>query len=74
MSALSDLVMESIPAKSRGWVSGFGRLDRARRLRIQIVSARLGRVTGQGLAANIREHFPAFPTDTAARAEVRRCN
>ena len=26
---------------------------------IQIVSARLGRVTGQGLAANIREHFPA---------------
>jgi NRAMP (natural resistance-associated macrophage protein)-like metal ion transporter len=25
---------------------------------IQIVSARLGRVTGHGLAANIREHFP----------------
>ncbi|APV49210.1 iron transporter [Betaproteobacteria bacterium GR16-43] len=26
---------------------------------IQIVSARIGRVTGQGLAANIREHYPA---------------
>jgi NRAMP (natural resistance-associated macrophage protein)-like metal ion transporter len=26
---------------------------------IQVVSARLGRVTGHGLAANIREHFPA---------------
>ena len=26
---------------------------------IQIVSARIGRVTGHGLAANIREHFPA---------------
>ena len=25
---------------------------------IQVVSARIGRVTGQGLAANIREHFP----------------
>src|SRR5882672_6131686 len=25
---------------------------------IQIVSARIGRVTGHGLAANIREHFP----------------
>ena len=25
---------------------------------IQIVSARLGRVTGHGLAANIRAHFP----------------
>ncbi len=25
---------------------------------IQIVSARIGRVTGQGVAANIREHFP----------------
>src|SRR5207237_1157807 len=25
---------------------------------IQIVSARIGRVTGQGLAANVREHFP----------------
>jgi NRAMP (natural resistance-associated macrophage protein)-like metal ion transporter len=26
---------------------------------IQLVSARIGRVTGHGLAANIREHFPA---------------
>jgi NRAMP (natural resistance-associated macrophage protein)-like metal ion transporter len=26
---------------------------------IQIVSARIGRVTGHGLAANIRDHFPA---------------
>ena len=26
---------------------------------VQLVSARIGRVTGQGLAANIREHFPA---------------
>ena len=26
---------------------------------IQIVSARIGRVTGNGLAANIREHYPA---------------
>src|SRR5499427_9346913 len=26
---------------------------------IQVVSARIGRVTGHGLAANIREHFPA---------------
>ena len=26
---------------------------------IQVVSARIGRVTGNGLAANIREHFPA---------------
>src|SRR5437870_1384152 len=25
---------------------------------IQIVSARIGRVTGHGLAANVREHFP----------------
>jgi len=25
---------------------------------IQVVSARIGRVTGQGLAANIRDHFP----------------
>jgi NRAMP (natural resistance-associated macrophage protein)-like metal ion transporter len=25
---------------------------------IQIVSARIGRVTGQGLAANVRDHFP----------------
>src|SRR5882724_8902801 len=25
---------------------------------IQIVSARIGRVTGHGLAANIRDHFP----------------
>ena len=25
---------------------------------IQVISARIGRVTGQGLAANIREHFP----------------
>jgi len=25
---------------------------------VQIVSARIGRITGQGLAANIREHFP----------------
>src|SRR5438874_13776264 len=25
---------------------------------IQIISARIGRVTGHGLAANIREHFP----------------
>ena len=25
---------------------------------IQIVSARIGRVTGDGIAANIREHFP----------------
>lgn len=27
---------------------------------IQIVSARIGRVTGHGLAANIREHYPAW--------------
>ena len=27
---------------------------------IQIVSARIGRVTGQGLAANIRRHYPAW--------------
>ena len=27
---------------------------------IQIVSARIGRVTGQGLAANIRDHFPRW--------------
>ena len=27
---------------------------------IQIVSARIGRVTGHGLAANIREHFPKW--------------
>jgi NRAMP (natural resistance-associated macrophage protein)-like metal ion transporter len=27
---------------------------------IQIVSARIGRVTGHGLAANIRDHFPAW--------------
>jgi NRAMP (natural resistance-associated macrophage protein)-like metal ion transporter len=26
---------------------------------IQVVSARIGRVTGHGLAANVREHFPA---------------
>jgi NRAMP (natural resistance-associated macrophage protein)-like metal ion transporter len=26
---------------------------------IQLVSARIGRVTGHGLAANVREHFPA---------------
>ena len=26
---------------------------------IQVVSARIGRVTGHGLAANIREQFPA---------------
>ena len=32
---------------------------------IQIVSARIGRVTGHGLAANIRDHFP--------RGAVRRC-
>src|SRR5262249_23207203 len=25
---------------------------------IQVISARIGRVTGQGLAANIREHYP----------------
>ena len=25
---------------------------------IQVISARIGRVTGHGLAANIREHFP----------------
>ena len=25
---------------------------------IQVVSARIGRVTGHGLAANIRDHFP----------------
>src|SRR5882724_2342034 len=25
---------------------------------IQVVSARIGRVTGHGLAANVREHFP----------------
>src|SRR5262245_39291738 len=25
---------------------------------IQVVSARIGRVTGRGLAANIRDHFP----------------
>src|SRR2546427_2804787 len=28
------------------------------RIGIQIVSARIGRVTGQGLAANIRQHYP----------------
>src|SRR5258707_13856134 len=27
---------------------------------IQIVSARIGRVTGQGLAANIRKHYPRW--------------
>jgi len=27
---------------------------------IQMVSARIGRVTGEGLAANIRKHFPAW--------------
>ncbi len=27
---------------------------------IQVVSARIGRVTGQGLAANIRKHFPPW--------------
>jgi NRAMP (natural resistance-associated macrophage protein)-like metal ion transporter len=27
---------------------------------IQLVSARIGRVTGHGLAANIREHYPAW--------------
>ena len=27
---------------------------------IQVVSARIGRVSGNGLAANIREHFPAW--------------
>jgi Mn2+/Fe2+ NRAMP family transporter len=27
---------------------------------IQVVSARIGRVSGQGLAANMREHFPAW--------------
>src|SRR5512140_29121 len=27
---------------------------------IQIISARIGRVTGHGLAANIRDHFPAW--------------
>ncbi|GJI98378.1 iron transporter [Duganella caerulea] len=27
---------------------------------IQVVSARIGRVSGKGLAANIREHFPAW--------------
>jgi NRAMP (natural resistance-associated macrophage protein)-like metal ion transporter len=27
---------------------------------IQLVSARIGRVTGEGLAANIRKHFPAW--------------
>ena len=27
---------------------------------IQLVSARIGRVTGHGLAANIRDHFPAW--------------
>ena len=27
---------------------------------IQIVSARIGRVTGHGLAANIREHYPKW--------------
>jgi NRAMP (natural resistance-associated macrophage protein)-like metal ion transporter len=27
---------------------------------IQIVSARIGRVTGHGLAANIRDHYPAW--------------
>ena len=27
---------------------------------IQIVSARIGRVTGHGLAANIREHYPPW--------------
>src|SRR6478609_6114618 len=27
---------------------------------IQIVSARIGRVTGRGLAANIRRHYPAW--------------
>ena len=27
---------------------------------IQIVSARIGRVTGKGLAANIRQHYPAW--------------
>ena len=27
---------------------------------IQVVSARIGRVTGQGLAANIRRHYPAW--------------
>src|SRR5690349_6456779 len=27
---------------------------------IQIVSARIGRVSGHGLAANIREHYPAW--------------
>ena len=25
---------------------------------VQLISARIGRVTGKGLAANIREHFP----------------
>src|ERR1700741_2789324 len=27
---------------------------------IQVISARIGRVTGHGLAANIREHFPRW--------------
>src|SRR5690349_17163059 len=27
---------------------------------IQVVSARIGRVSGHGLAANIREHYPAW--------------
>ena len=27
---------------------------------IQVVSARIGRVTGQGLAANVRRHYPAW--------------
>ena len=27
---------------------------------IQLVSARIGRVTGRGLAANVRSHFPGF--------------
>src|SRR5438477_10746839 len=27
---------------------------------IQIVSARIGRVTGHGIAANLREHFPRW--------------
>src|SRR5712692_7493579 len=35
-----------------------GVLHAAAHDRIQIVSARIGRVTGHGLAANIRQHYP----------------
>jgi Mn2+/Fe2+ NRAMP family transporter len=34
----------------------------------QLISAQVGRATGQGLAANIRQHFPAWFAAPSVRA------